>query len=270
MYLAVDIGGSKTLLAVFSEDGQVIASHKIPTNRVYKNFLKDIESVLSGELKEYKISRCCAAVPGKVNRRLGIAETFGNLGWRNVPLQKDLQKILGGTPVLIGHDGPLGGLGEALLVHKKYRKVLYITLGTGIGSGIIIDGKIDPDFADMEAGQMVINYEGKLQKWEDIASGRALKAAYGKRASDIADPKIWDEFARRLAPGVNALCAILQPDAIIFGGGVGVYLEKFNATLGKELAKLENNMVHTPPIIKAKRPEEAVIYGCYNFIKQHN
>ena len=63
------------------------------------------------------------------------------------------------------------------------------------------------------------------------------------------------------------LLAIVQPELIIFGGGVGTYLEKFQKYLMEELNSVKNPLVPVPPIIKAKRPEEAVIYGCYEYLK---
>jgi glucokinase len=176
--------------------------------------------------------------------------------------------MLGHTPVLIENDAKLAGLSEAIL-HPRYRKVIYMTVSTGIGVGIIIDGHIDPDFADSEPGQMVLEYEGKLQKWEDFASGRALFTRYGKKASEIDDPAIWRHFSQGLARGMNELIATLQPQVIIIGGGVGTHYEKFSKYLEVELRKLENDMTSTPPIIKAKHSEEAVIYGCYQYIKQN-
>jgi predicted NBD/HSP70 family sugar kinase len=122
----------------------------------------------------------------------------------------------------------VGGLAEALVVQDQYRRVLYVAPGTGIGVAFIMDGKIDSDLADNEAGHMAVAEEnGQVKTWEDLASGRALKAKYGKLASEIVDP------------------------------------------LQEKLKKLENKMVPIPPIIQAKRPEEAVIYGCYELIKQH-
>ena len=101
-----------------------------------------------------------------------------------------------------------------------------------------------------------------------MASGRALKKKYGKKASEIDDPAIWQAYVKDLAPGMSELVAVVQPEVIIIGGGVGAHLEKFQPYHVHELKKYENHMVIIPPIIKAKRPEEAVIYGCYDFIRQ--
>jgi predicted NBD/HSP70 family sugar kinase len=270
MYLAVDVGGSKTLFAVFSDSGEIITKYKIPTNADYKKFLGDVGLVFRNELKDYEFSSCCCAIPGAFDKKLELGTQFGNLKWVNVPITKDLSALLGGIPVFIENDAGLGGLSEAILLHEKYKDVLYITIGTGIGDAYIMNGKLDPELAESEAGHMVLDYEGKLQKWESFASGHAIKQKYGKMASEIDDPQIWAEYAHAVAIGLQPLLAVFLPEAVVIGGGVGTHLPKFKEPLDIELKKLENTMVKIPPIIQAKRSEEAVIYGCYEYIKQNS
>ena len=166
MYLGIDIGGSKTLLAGFSEQGQITAEAKFATPADYNDFLALLESNLQQQpFKDVAISHCCCAVPGEIDRSRGVGLTLGNLPWENKPVKDDLSKILPGATVLVENDSNLAGLSEALLVHDKYKKVLYLTISTGIGDGIIINGIIDPSFADSESGQAVLNYGGELHKW---------------------------------------------------------------------------------------------------------
>jgi predicted NBD/HSP70 family sugar kinase len=268
MYLAVDIGGSKTLLAVFSEKGQKLAQQKIKTSHDYKKFLAEVKKQIEQVTRDYKITDCCCAVPGRLDRERGIAFDLGNLSWHNVAIKKDIAEMMEKVPVTIENDGNLAGLGEAKLLREKYKKVLYLTVSTGIGDALIIDGKIDAELVNGEAGKMILEHGGILEPWEDFASGRALKEKYGKLASEISDTAIWREFSRNLALGLNILLAIVQPEVVIVGGGVGAHFEKFGAKLEEELKKMHNKLVPIPPIVQAKRPEEAVIYGCYDFIKQ--
>ena len=268
MYLGIDIGGTKTLVAIFDGDGQIIRQNKFPTNKDYVKFLDELDRVIKSEIgNSTPIAACCAA-PAQIDRKAGKAIVFGNLPWRNTPLVHDISKIVGNIPVFIENDANLAGLSEALLVRNKYKKVLYLTISTGIGDGIIIDGKIDPDFADTEAGQMMLVHGDGISKWEDFASGRALFARYGKKASEISDPAIWLEFSKNLAQGIGELVATIDPEAIILGGGVGAHFDKFGSLLRMELKNYQNAMVKMPPVIAAKRPEEAVIYGCYAFMHQ--
>ncbi len=267
MYLAVDVGATKTLMAVFSKDGKLLHEQKISTNHKYQQFLADLRLALqSEEFKKFRLSATGCAIPGKVDRAAGLGLSFGNLPWRNIPIANDVEKIIGKV-VFLENDANLAGLSEAQ-AHKDYKKVLYLTLSTGIGGGFIVDGQIDPNFADAEVGHMVLEYEGKLKKWEDFASGQALVERFDKKAEQLDNPFAWKTYAKDVARGLDVLLAVLQPDVVIFGGGAGTYLEKFAEPLEAELKKFSNNMVPIPPIIKADRPEEAVIYGCYEYIKQ--
>ncbi|MEX0881457.1 MAG: ROK family protein [Candidatus Saccharimonadales bacterium] len=267
LFLGIDVGATKTLLAVFSKNGKLLHEQKIVTNHKYDQFLADLQKALkTEEFKNYKIAAAGCAIPGKVDRSAGVGLTFGNLFWRNVPIASDVGKIVG-KDVFLENDANLAGLFEAQ-AHKQYKKVLYLTLSTGIGGGFMVDGKIDPAFADAEVGHMVLEHEGKLKKWEDFASGRALVERFGKKAEQLDNPFAWKTYARDVARGLDVLLAVLQPDVVIFGGGVGAYLEKFAHPLQDELKKFSNNMVPIPPIIKGDRAEEAVIYGCYEYIKQ--
>jgi predicted NBD/HSP70 family sugar kinase len=269
MFLAIDVGGTKTLLAVFSEDGEVVASHKIATDREYSKFLDNIKKIIDSELKDYQITHCCCAVPGTIDFNNGVALAFGNEDWRNVPIQKDIQKLLPSTKVLIHNDAKLAALSEAILLKGSYGKVLYLTISTGIGGGVVKNGKIDSDFENFEPGQMVFEKDGQNLTWEDFASGRALKARYGKLASEITDPNVWREYSHSLANGFENLITTVKPDIIVIGGGVGAHLDSFKGFLDEELEQFNNPLVPIPPIAKAKRPEEAVIFGCYEFIKQN-
>lgn len=269
MYLGIDVGGTKTLIAAFDASGEVKNQAKFPTPKKYKDFLDQLGVALEN-FKDYHFIACCCAIPAQIDRKNGVGLVFGNLDWRNVPIKKDLSRLLPTAKIYVENDSNLAGLYEALIFHKQYKKVLYITVSTGIGDGIIIDGKIDPNFADSESGQMMLDYDGKLVRWEDIASGRSLVERYGKPGSEIDDPKIWLQFAKDLTLGLVELIAVMQPDIIIIGGGLGTHFHKYGGFLRGELLKHQNKMVQIPPVMKAKKPEEAVIYGCYDFIKQNH
>ena len=85
----------------------------------------------------------------------------------------------------------------------------------------------------------------------------------------MSDPAIWREYVKSLAAGFENLLAVVQPEAVIIGGGVGAHFEKFQPYLEAELQALNTPLVPVPPLLKAQRPEEAVIYGCYDYIKQN-
>ncbi len=269
-YLAIDVGATKTLLAVFNRSGELVCECRIATNPDYQKFKAEIGQKI-GELKQqYRFSHCCIALPSRFeNFEDGVASHFGNLDWVDIPIKSDLQELLPSAKILFHNDAKLAGLSEASLLHGKYKKVLYVTISTGIGGGVITDGIIDKDFENFEPGQMVFEPGGKTQQWEDFASGKALRAKYGKPAAEIDDPAVWQAYAKDLAIGFEDILATVQPDAVVVGGGVGAHFEKFQPFLEAELNKINNPLVPTPPLLKAQRPEEAVIYGCCEYIKQN-
>lgn len=269
MYLGIDVGGSKTLVAIFDGKGNITKEAKFPTPNKYPSFLDELEKSVTALVTAGKIKAVCCAMPALIDREKGVAISYGNLDWHNKPVVKDLSLIFPKAKVLLENDANLAGLYEASVFRKEYNKVLYLTISTGIGDGIIIDDIIDPAFADSEPGQMVLENAGKLQRWEDFASGRAIKETTGKLASQIDDDYFWHKYVKGLAKGIDVLVATVSPEVVIVGGGVGAHYEKFGHFLSHELKKYENNMIKMPPIIKAKKPEEAVIYGCYEFIKQN-
>ncbi len=268
MFAAVDVGGTKTLVAVFAKYGKVVEQVKFPTPENYDDFKIELAKNVAG-LSTTEFQKCVVAIPGLVDRRRGIGIAFGNLKWQNVPVGIDAETIFN-CPVAVENDANLAGLSEAYELRKDYCKVLYITVSTGIGSGFIVNGKIDPDTEDAELGHILLGYKGELRRWQDFASGKAIVSQFGKRASDIPanDTKTWGIIARNIAIGLVAAIATYTPDAVVIGGGVGTHLSKFKKLLDKELDAYKNPMVSSPPILPARRAEEAVIYGGYLYAKQ--
>jgi predicted NBD/HSP70 family sugar kinase len=269
MFGAVDIGGTKTLVAVFDDGGKIVEQIKFPTPKDYEAFTAELAKTVAS-LTTKDMQRVVAAVPARLDRKHGVALAFGNLEWKNLPIQADLEKVFK-APVIIENDAKLAALSEAIALDPPAHKALYITISTGVGGGLIIDGKIPPEFEDMEAGQLLLEHNGKLKDWEDFASGRAFQAKFGTRVSETPDDRTeaWYWLARNVAIGLVTLIATLTPDIIIIGGGAGAHLEKFQDRLQEELKIYENPMFAIPPIVKAQHPEEAVIYGCYELAKQH-
>ena len=265
MYLGVDIGGSKTLVAVLNDHGVITESQRFLTPSDYDQFLDELAHTLSHlSIKDFRAAGI--GVPGKLNRKHGIGHTFGNLPWHDVPIQADIERLTH-CPVVIENDANMAGLSEAMLV-PEYQRVLYITISTGIGTGIIFDQTIAPAFADSEGGQMMLEHRGKLLAWESFASGHAIAKRYGKQAKDITDDATWRQIARDLVVGMIELIAVVQPDIIIIGGSIGTYFAHYQGFLTQELNKYATPLVAIPPLRQAARPEQAVIYGCYDLAKE--
>jgi predicted NBD/HSP70 family sugar kinase len=124
--------------------------------------------------------------------------------------------------------------------------------------------------ADSEGGHLMLQRGDRIVSWESFASGKAIAKRYGKQASEITDKATWQTIAGDLAVGFIDLLAVTQPDVVVVGGGLGHYLDRFHGPLVAELKKYETPLVPIPPIVAAGRPDEAVIYGCYDLAKAHH
>lgn len=266
MYLAIDIGGTKTLVACFTQTGEIVEQHRFLTPTDYRQFIRELAKVIV-DLSTKEFHGACVALPGKVDRSQGVGIACGNLPWQNVSIARDVERIVK-CPVYVENDANLAGLSEAIAVEKRYDRVLYVTISTGIGTGVIIDQQIDPDFEDTEGGHIILEHHGRRQMWERFASGSAIVRRFGKRAQDIHDTKSWRLIAHNLSVGMVDLVAIIQPEIIICGGSVGAYFDRFGAYLKDEMKQFSTPLTPTPPIIVAARPNDAVIYGCYHFVKR--
>ena len=267
MYLSIDIGGTKTLLATFTNQGKIIEQIKFPTPQLYRQFIREVATAIAS-LTLSDVTACCVAAPGKINRTTGEALAFGNLEWKFVPLKKDIENLVK-CPILIENDANLAGLSEAIALKNEFNRVLYVTVSTGIGTGIVFNQTIAPEFQDSEGGQIILEHQGKLTRWEDFASGSAIVRRFGKRAEAIHDAKTWRIIAKDLSTGLVDLSAILQPEVIVIGGGVGNYFDRFSEYLLEEMHVFDTPLTPTPTLRQALHPNEAVIMGCYHLLKAH-
>jgi glucokinase len=268
MYLGIDIGGTKTLIASLDDNGVIKEEIKFPTPRSYNLFLDSLENNVA-KLSTHEFIACGSGVPARLDRKKGVAIAFGNLSWRDVPIRKDIKSIVK-CPVVIENDAKMAGLSEAMLLKDLYQKVLYVTISTGINSGLIVNQQISTDLVDSQTGNMMLQHGDKLMKWESFASGNAIVEQFGKHAYEIHSVQIWRIIAANIAVGLINLIAVMQPDVIVLGGGVGCYFPRYGRFLRASLKRYENAMITIPPIREAARPEKAVVYGCYDLAKAQN
>lgn len=267
MYLGIDIGGTKTLVATLDDNGVIQQRLRFPTAKQYDVFIRNLSDTVA-YLSTNTFIAACIGAPGLMDRKKGIGIAFSNLPWKKVPLIKDVGRIVRTSNIAIENDSKLAALSEAMLLKGRYNRVMYITIGTGISAGVIVDQQIEPIFMDAEPGQMLLEHDGKLQKWESFASGKAIKKQFGKPASEITSKEDWRTIAHNLALGIIDLLAVVNAaDVIVLGGGIGAHFEQFKEPLMDELRSYETPMVAVPPIIQAQRPEDAVLYGCYDLAK---
>ncbi len=265
--MGVDVGGTTTRVAVLDDEGAITEHAKFPTSKNYGDFLLELAKHVDGfTTKSYRAAGI--GIPAvTIDRKHGIGINFGNLPWQDEPVQADMEKLFK-CPVVLENDAKLGALSEYMLLNDRYRRVLYIAPGTGIGIALVVNSVIDTSLGDGGGRTLLLEHKGRLTPWEDFASGRAIVERYGKEASDIGDEAIWQRIAFDLALGIQELIALTQPDVIVIGGSIGLHFDRYEEFLVKELKKYETPLLPIPPIMRAQRPEEAVLYGGYDLAKQ--
>jgi glucokinase len=216
--IGVDIGGTKIAAGRVNENAAVLASHTIPT-RAAEGFGVSIEQVWRAiqPLMTPEVEAIGICAPGPLNPKTGVVVNPPNLpGWRDVPLTQLAQERVG-LPVRLENDCNAAGLAEARFgAARGLANVFYAAIGTGIGSGIILDGKIyhGKNGAAGEAGHMTVDYRS------DIVCGCGVHGCIEALASGRAVNGNIDEIAIRLAAWLGGIVSLLDPDIVVLGGGV--------------------------------------------------
>ena len=265
MIIAIDTGGTKTLVCAFSDKGKMETIAKFPTPGEPKEYVSAVKECIRSRFSADDVELIVLALPGIVKD--GVATWCQNLGWSNFDAQKELGDTLTNVPVLVENDANLGGLAETRALNPVPISSLYVTVSTGIGSGICTNGMIDPGLRLSEAGRMIVEYRGKIQQWEQFASGHAIYRTYKKMARDITSHRTWDNIANRISRGFLSAIPLIQPDVIIIGGSIGTYFDNYSQQLRLVLERHLPAHIPCPQIVQAQHPEQAVIYGCYYYGK---
>lgn len=237
---------------------------------MYPDFITELKNTIKEVIGEQQPKACSIALPGTLDRENGVALHFGNLPWENVAISRDLSDTLS-CPIYLENDAKMAGLAEANSLEHDYKRVLYVTVSTGIGLGLIVDGQIDQTVSDAGGRAIMLEHKGKIMAWEEFASGKALFNKTGSLASDLPDDSPeWYVLSRNIAIVLINLIGAYSPDMIIIGGGVGAHLPKFHEHLHEELEIYRSPMItKLPQIMQAQHPEEAVNYGGYLLAKQN-
>jgi glucokinase len=263
MVLGVDIGGTKIATGLVNEHAEVSSARSVPTlaNEGYgvsiRQVWRAIEQSISGDVEAIGI---CA--PGPLNPKTGIILNPPNLlGWHDVPLE-EMARSKFGLPVRLENDCNAAGLAEARFgAAKGCNSVFYAAIGTGIGSGIILDGKIyhGKNGSAAEGGHVSIDYRsetvcrcGSRGCIEALASGHVLE----RKAYDL------NELALQLGAWLGSVVSLLDPDIIVIGGGVS----KIGEPLFERLRAIVPTRTINPhagelPIVAARFGAEAGIVG---------
>ncbi len=266
MLIAIDTGGTKTLITAFNREGIPGVQYRLPTPHNATEYLHTVHNILQENYiaKHRPIDAIVIGIRGLVRDNLLHWDTL--FEWKRFDIAAELGKLLEiDAPIWLENDANLAGLSETIRLPKRPHNSLYVTISTGIGTGITAEGRIDPNMALSEGGQMLVEYDGKLRPWESFASGKAIRETYGKLAQDITSPAVWKHIADKISRGFLVMIPMIMPDVIIIGGSIGVYFDRYKEPLEKYLRSQLPEHIALPKIRQAKYPEEAVIYGCYYY-----
>ena len=264
-YIGVDLGGTNIAIGIVDEKYNIIAKKSVPTNcprsadEISDDIAKTIYELLNdSDISISKVAWVGIGTPGSVNSETGVIERAHNLGFSNTPLKKLLEDRLN-VKCFIENDANAAAYGEFLNgAAKGANNAVCITIGTGIGGGIIIDKKIytGSNFYGAELGHTTIEINGKecncgrkgcmerycsatalieqtqekMLKYPDSimwqecngdiskVSGRTAFDAMKKK--DIIAKEVVDKYIEYLACGCTNFVNIFQPDVLIIGGGV--------------------------------------------------
>lgn len=251
MYLAIDIGATKTLIALFSGRGRVVRRRKFPTARSQREFVATLLTEVQ-RLRPRNVDAVVVAAPGVVQKNYTVR--LGNRDWGDFDIVTPLKKLFS-CPIWLENDANLAALYEA---DGLPGRTVFLTFSTGIGGGIVENGRLVRGV--FEPGHEVYLYRGKAAEWEDIASASALEKAFGvKYATDLRKREQLREVAERVYLGLPDIARRKHPDQIILGGPLG----KIFRLYVRYVPKLRGVTYRRP-----KRPNESVIYGAYLYAKQ--
>ena len=307
--IGIDLGGTNIVASVVDDDYNIIGTSKTPTNapRSADEIFDDIadvceEAVKAAGLTMEDIDSVGMGTPGTVNQD-GVIEFANNLAFNNVPARTMLAKRINKPEekVFIENDANCAALGEAYAgCGNGAKDFVAVTLGTGVGSGVIIGGKIvnGVNYAGVECGHMVIVVDGEQCScgrkgcWEAYASATALirqtkkameeypdslmhklakeegkvsgRTAFdAMRLGDIAGIKVVDDYIKYVACGLINIVNALQPEIICIGGGICNEGETLMKPL-RRFVQSERYSIHSKiqtKIVKAELGNDAGVIG---------
>ncbi|MBO5065126.1 MAG: ROK family protein [Clostridia bacterium] len=306
--IGVDLGGTNIATGVIDENYKIIGRGKVktraprPAEAIFDSIKEAVDmAVVNAGISYDDIVSVGIGTPGSVNKDTGAIEFSNNLKFHNVPAKAMLEERLK-KPVYLENDANAAALGEAVAGSGNgVKNFVAVTLGTGVGSGIIIDGKIyrGSNFCGGEMGHMVINVDGipcncgRKGCWEKYASATALvsqavEAMQGDKASllwqtcdgdlnkvdgksifdalDLGDATakaVVDRYLYYVSIGIANVVNALQPETVCVGGGISGQGEKILKPI-RDIVKAERYSVYADKqanIVPALLGNDAGIIG---------
>ncbi|BDQ30117.1 sugar kinase [Nitrosopumilus zosterae] len=280
--IGIDLGGTKTEVILLDENLRALERKRIPTpQNDYEEIINNISSLVlevSENISDFSIGVC---TPGAISKQTGLIKNSNTQCLIGNSLKQDLEKKLG-KKISIENDANCFTMAEAKMgAAMDYGLVFGVIMGTGIGGGIVIDGNLHSGRTNIagEWGHHILHrngnscYCGKAGCVETYISGPSLEKQWKKQTGkSMSLPEIlsnidnkvgqkWkDEFLENFGYGLANVIDILDPDAIVLGGGLSNI--DFLYTEGKKLVydKVFSDLVDTP-ILKNKLGDSAGVYG---------
>ena len=294
-FLGIEIGGSKLQLFVGDQSARVLERLKLPIDRLRggQGIRVQINEALAKLLKRSDVAAIAVGFGGPVDRRSGrIARSHQIEGWSDFPLQTWLRDLTG-KPVLVDNDANMAALGEALHgAGKGADPVFYVTLGSGVGGGLVVNGEIfhGAPPGESEIGHLRLDQQGTIVEdrcsgWavdskirQLIKSGRGTilndlvgtairgEARFLSRALEAKDAEaehILRETADDLGLALSHVTQLFHPEVIVIGGGLSLVGEPLRAAVAEALPRHIMKVFGQGPAIRlAGLGEDSVPVGC--------
>ena len=268
MLAGIDLGGTQARVAVARSDGRIIAIRKVHTAELAgpEAFVHWAAEALDELRGREKVRAIAIGSPGPIDLRRAVLVNPPNLhGWRNVPLRDRLAELTG-AKVYLENDADMAGLGEFHQgAGRGSRNLVYITWSTGVGSGLIVDGRLYQGSHGTagEFGHTILDPTGPLctcgQRGclEQLAAGHGIAAQAGKPALEVfaaaarGEPQakmIVSKAAVYMGLGLINITNVMDPDVIVIGGGI---VQSWSLVEGV----LRETLASSPFIKPARRPK---------------
>lgn len=254
--LGIDLGGTAIKLGRFSQDGTCLQSLSVATPQpATPEAVVDVMVQAIAQLDAEQSIAIGVGTPGPVDASGRIARVAINLKqWHDVPLA-DWLEAKTGRPTILANDANCAGLGEAWLgAGRRFRNLILLTLGTGVGGAIILDGKLFTGHqgAAGELGLITLNPDGSecnsgnRGSLEQYVSVGAIRRRTGlepaevgalAQAGDLDALTFWQSYGADLGTGLASLIYVLTPEVIVIGGGVSASAEFFFPSVQAEIER---------------------------------
>jgi glucokinase len=233
LYVGLDIGGTKFLVASADRDGTILKRAQESTPSDLQEGIDLLNEMIVSVTDGEKPAAIGAAIGGPLDWKRGVVSPLHQPQWREVPL-KAMMADRWGCPFFVDVDTNVAALGEYYFGDEKAPRLLYLTVSTGMGGSLLVDGEIyrGAGGGHPEVAHQSINYHCRRPKeiececgipdcLEALVSGNGIRRVY-RRPAECLTEREWDEVAYNLGQGLRNLAAIYLPDVIVLGGGVAL------------------------------------------------